>query len=120
PARAFAPAEGACDEDRQLAERGTNRLDSLSRAARERRVRRSRPEVRVHKSADLHERMHERHLFVVKEGLRHTEKARARRYCASQADARAVEARPEQFAKAGETLCAACDPVGALDGSTFE
>ena len=47
-------------------------------------------------------------------------KARARGYCASQTDASAVEARPEQFAKPGETLCATCDPVGALDGSTFE
>ena len=55
------------------------------------------------------------HLFVVKEGLRHTAKTRARGYCASQADARALEARPEQFAKAGETLCAARDSIRPLD-----
>ena len=32
----------------------------------------------------------------------------------------AVEARPEQFAKPGETVCATGYPVGALDRSAFE
>src|SRR5258708_15541520 len=103
PARSVPFGQGASDEDGQLAERRTHRLDSLSRAARERRVRRSRPEVRVHKSAGLHGRMHERHLFVDKEGLRHAAETRGSGYCTSQADARAVEARAEQFAKSGET-----------------
>ena len=64
--------------------------------------------------------MHERDLLIVKEGIRHTAETRARRYCAPEANAGAVEARPEQFAKPGKTLCAACDPVGALDRSAFE
>ena len=78
-------------------------------------VRRSRPEVPVHKSAGLYGRMHGRHLFVVKEGIRHAAETRARRYCASQANASAVEARSEQFAQASETLCAARDSVRPLD-----
>src|SRR4051812_7250802 len=114
-ARAFVVRQSARDEDGQLAKRGAYRLGSVSRAARECRVRRSFPEIRAHESSGLHGRMHERDFFLVKEGLRHAEETGARCDCASQANASAVETRPEQLAKPGKTLCAACDPVGALN-----
>src|SRR5262249_62221585 len=97
------------------AESRPSRLAAFALAARERRVWRSGPKIRVHRSAGLYRRMHERPLFLVKEGMRHAAEARPRGYCASQTDASTVEARPEQFAKAGETLRAARDSVRPLD-----
>ena len=73
-----------------------------------------------HESADLRGRMHQRHFLAAKEGIRHTAETRARGHCASQADASAVEARPEQFAEAGKTLCAARDSIRPLDRSAFQ
>src|SRR2546430_5876432 len=93
--RSFAAGEGARNEDRQLAEERSYRLDPVPSPIREYRFWRSHSEIRADESAGLRSRMHGRNLFPAEKGIRYAEKTRACCHCASQRDACAVEARPE-------------------------
>ena len=119
-ARAEAARTSSGDEDRQLAEGRTDRLDAVSLATGRRRFWQSRSEIRAHQSAGLCRRMHQRHLFAAEKGIRHAAQTRARRHRASQADAGVLEARAEQSAETGKTLRATRDRSGALDRSAFQ